>query len=82
MFTIVKRGEAPGPDSISNEILKCCVLLLIYWPDDWRRSCIVPLFKAGELCGKVMTLVLAGRLSKFSEGQGVFRLGRGCVDQV
>ena len=66
---------------------KCCVLFVNlvmesrYWPDDWRRSYIVPLFKAGdeEVAGnyrgiaqgncvdKVMTMVLAGRLSKFSE---------------
>ena len=64
-----------------------------YWPDDWRWSYIVPFFKAGdeEVTGnyrgialgscvaKVMTWVLAGRFSKFSEnhiltvGQGGFR---------
>ena len=52
-----------------------------YWPDDWRWSYIVPPFKAGvkEVTGnykgivlgscvaKVITRVLAGRLSKFSE---------------
>ena len=73
-----------------------------YWPDDWKRSYIVPLFKAGyeEVAGnyrgkalgicvaKVMTRLLAGRLSKFSEnhiltkGQGGFRPGSGCADQV
>ena len=73
-----------------------------YWSDDWRLSYIVPLFKAGyeKVAGnytgialgccvaKVMTRVLAGRLSKFSdnriltEGQGGFRPGRGFADQV
>ena len=52
-----------------------------YWPDDWRQSCIVPLFKAwneevegnyrvislGSCVAKVMTSALASRLSKFSE---------------
>ena len=72
------------------------------WPDDWRWSYIVPLLKAGDeevpgnyrgialgsCVAKVVTRVLAGRLSKFSEnhiltkGQGRFRPGRGCDDQV
>ena len=52
-----------------------------YWPDDWKRSYVVPLFKAGdeEVAGnyrgialgscvaKMMTKMLAGRFSKFSE---------------
>ena len=57
MFTIVKwlkRGKAPGPDGIMRcsgnrmvEVLCSLVNLLMeysYWPDDWRQSCIVPLF--------------------------------------
>ena len=43
---------------------------------------------SGELCGKSDDKGVADRLSKFSEnhilieGQGGFRLGRGCDDQV
>ena len=96
MFTIVKglkRGKAPGPGSIINEMLKyggnrmvevLCSLVNLemesrYWPDDWRQSYIVPLFKDGDeevggnyreialgsCATKVMTRVLAGRFSKF-----------------
>ena len=57
----MKRGKAPGPDGIINEMLKyggnrrvevlCSLVNLVmeskYWPGDWRQSYIVPLFKAG-----------------------------------
>ena len=65
MFTIVKglkRGKAPGPNSISNKMLKYggnrmvevlyslvnLVMESSYWPDNWRLSYILPLFKAGD----------------------------------
>ena len=87
-----------------NRMVLCSLVNLVmesmYWPDDWRW--IMPLFKAenekvagnyrgitqGSCVAKVMTWVLAGRLSKFSdnyiltEGQGGFRPRRGCADQV
>ena len=59
----LKRGKAPGPDSIINEMLKyggnrmvevlCSLVNLVmesrYWLDDWWRSYIhTPLFKAGD----------------------------------
>ncbi len=76
-----KRRKAPCPDGIINKMLNyggnkmveesCSLVNLLiesrYWPDDWRQSYIVPLFKAGdekeagkyregyssgELCGK------------------------------
>ena len=53
----MKREKVPGPESILNDLLKygrnrtvevwCSLVNLVmdsrYWPDDWRRSCIVPL---------------------------------------
>ena len=52
-----------------------------YWPDNWRGSYILSPFKAGDMkvagnyrgitlessVAKMMTRVLAGRLTKFSE---------------
>ena len=105
----LKREKTPGPDDIINEMLKyggnrtvevlCSFVYLVIesrnWPDCWRWSYIVPLFKAGvaevalgSCVAKVMKRMLAGRLSKFSEnhiltdGQGRFRPGRGCADQI
>ena len=64
MLSIVKglkKGKAPCPDCIINVMLKyggnrmveCCVLVILvtgsrYWPDDWRRSYIVPLKARNE----------------------------------
>ena len=112
----LKRRKAPDPDGIINKMLNyggnkmveesCSLVNLViesrYWPDDWRQSYIVPLFKAGdekvagkyregyssgELCGKSDARLLASRISVFRElysrgGQGGFRPGRGCADQV
>ena len=87
----LKRGKASGPYSIINEVLKyggnrmvevlCSLVNLVmesrYWPDGWRRSYIVPHFKAvdeevadnyrginlGNCVGKVMTRVQVGSVS-------------------
>ena len=47
----LRRGKAVGPDDINNEMMKFGGRRLVefkYVPDQWMRSYVVPLFKAGD----------------------------------
>ena len=62
-INLLKRGKAPGTDSITNEMLKAgkselapvlaklfnMILTLGCFPNEWAKSLLVPLFKGGSV---------------------------------